>query len=168
MPGSNGSDAVDDRTALIGREAFAGAALQALERARRELLIVSQALEPAAYDCDGFVAPLQELLLSSPRARLRGLIADPQQVMHAGAHRLVELCLRLPSRCELRQPDESAPAPWPELLLADERCALLRLPGERLVARFIESPLEVQRLRGDFDAAWAPARPSPELRRLDL
>ena len=158
-----------DAQLLQGRAAYAAQALQLVRGARQELLLRSDSLEAALYGGEAFAESVKQFLLGSERARLRLLVLKPQAALRNAAQ-LIELCRRLSSKVELREPSpEQGPIDPCDWLIADRRALLERIGPEALQSQFWPQEPRRGKTRGeDFDTLWNEAQPSPELRNLSL
>lgn len=137
-------------------------------QARRELCLLSRDLDRALYDQAPFLDALRELALRGAQSRIRILLQDPAGVARQG-HRILELARRLTSRIELRRPAEEWLNHPENFLLADSGGYVhWELWNRYEASADYQAPLQVRRLRAQFDAIWDTGEPDPELRRLHL
>jgi hypothetical protein len=145
------------------------AALQAvLDAAQRELLFYAPRFDGHLIEDAGVQRRLQAFLLASPRHTLRFLVVEAAALVR-DCPRLLALCRRLPSRCQLRIPGPHAEALDEALYCADSHHALHRPPTERtLHLHLAGQPLKVSPLRKRVEALWDDARESEEFRQLSI
>ena len=155
-------------TAVQGLAAFADAALHVLTSAQRECALLSYELDPRLYGSEAFADAARQFVLAHERARLRVLI-NRSELARQG-HRLVELARRVPSRVEIRQllPERQREC-RDDLLMADHHSLLHRREPQALEARLcLQSPLDVQPHRAEFQRWWDESPIAPDLRVLGL
>jgi hypothetical protein len=139
-----------------------------LAAASRELLFYAPRLNGRLIEDPGVQHRLQAFLLASPRHSLRVLVVEAAALVR-DCPRLVDLCRRLPSRCQLRIPAPNAEPLDEALYCADQHHALHRPPNERtLYLHLANQPLKVAPLRQRVEELWDNARQSPEFRQLSL
>jgi len=163
------SDAAGAALVLEGRAALAAALQSAAEAAQRELLLLCFDFDRGLYGSEGFADAVKRLALSGERARIRVLINQPKAAMR-GAHRLVELGRRLPSRIEFRELDEEQQiAQRGDWLIADQRRLVERSAPDALVARALDdAPLAAQARARAFGELWDRSPGCAEFRVLGL
>lgn len=154
--------------ALNRRTVVREAGIRVAQQAQRELLLLSNALEPDLYDQALFLSEVKRLALARPVLSVRVLLFDPRRASQGG-HRLIELARRLTSRIAIRcvgEDDQDCPDAF---LIADERGYLhrRRAATTEAVADF-NHPREARRLRVAFDQLWERSTIAPELNRLYL
>jgi len=156
---------------LDGHAAFAAQALQLVRGARAELLLLSDSLQHSLYGSEDFTDAVKGFLLGSERARICVFVSRPQEALRNVPH-LLDLCRRISSRFEFREPSEQQAAAGgnrSEWLLADRRVLLERREPESLEARYWAQEPQRGKLRGEaFEALWNEAQPAQELRGLDI
>lgn len=163
------NDAGAEAVRIEGRAALAEAARALAQSARRELLLLTYDFDARLYGSEVFVDTVKGFALADEHARLRVLINQPRLAMQ-GAHRLVELGRRIPSRIEFRELlDERVLEHRGELLIADQRGLLERREPDALYARHSpDSPLLARQRARDFQTLWDESPPAQELRVLGL
>ncbi len=153
---------------LTGHQPLLVAACGLLADCHHDLSLLTQALDPRVFGDASFVEAAKQFLLVRRNARLRVLVAQPQQAMR-GRHPLVELGRLLASRVEFREFAPGRPAPMEEMLLADGRLLLERNSADALEARLIrDDPATARERQRRFNLLWDHALPSMELRRLGI
>jgi hypothetical protein len=141
---------------------------EVLEAASRELLFYAPRLDGRLIEDPGVQRRLQTFLLASPRHSLRVLVEDAAGLVRE-CPRLVALCRRLPSRCQLRIPSPQAEPLDEALYCADRHHALHRPPTERtLYLHLAGQPLKVAPLRQRVEALWDESRESEDFRQLTI
>lgn len=173
-PASETPDTDGDRPPAAGtgqelarREDVRRAVRALILTARREIALLSTALEPAVYD-DAVLLEAIGALARRRGARVRVLIREPRTVVTRG-HRLVELARRLSSSVELRRPHPEHRDGTEQILIADESGVLFRPDETRFEGRMApNAPAEARRRLRTFEEWWALAEPDPELQRLHL
>jgi hypothetical protein len=142
--------------------------LELAQQAQRTLDLVSRHLDPPLYDREDFVEAVKQLVLGSPRSRVRLLVLDPAPVVTHG-HRLVPLAQRLSSYIELRVPAPEHREFNEAWLVADKEGYAHRRFSDRYEAtcNFHDPRLAVH-LTNRFDELWQRAQPDPNLRRRHL
>ena len=166
------TDAATDLPLLLdGHAAFAAKALQLVQAAHGELLLLSDSLERSHYGSEEFYQAVKTFLLGSERARLCVFVNQPQEAV-LNVPRLLELSRRVSSRFEFREPSETqvaASGNRSEWLLADRRVLLERREPESLESQFWAQEPQRGKLRAEaFQALWDQAQPAQELRGLGL
>lgn len=144
------------------------AQLTLVQRARRTLDLVSRHLDPALCDRDDFVDAVKELVLGSPRTRVRILVLDPASIV-ARDHRLLALARRLSSYIELRVPGPEHREFNEAWLVVDNTGYAHRRFSDRFEATVnFHDPRVAVALTHRFDELWQRAPPDPNVRRLHL
>lgn len=153
---------------LLTREDNQRVALALSEQARLSLDLYSRDLEPLLYDNDAFYEAVKQLALSSPRSRVRILLADSSLVVKRG-HRLLRLAQRLSSSIEIRKPHSDYKEFNQTFLLADARGYLHRFHSDRYEGNAdFNAPLKARELGNFFTEVWDKSLPDPELRQHPL
>lgn len=153
---------------LSGIEAFRACTVRMFENARLQAVLFSQILDRRTYGAEEVIVAIKDFALRHRRARLRVLVAAPQQAMRAG-NRLVELGRMLSSRIEFRELPESHRRLREEYLLTDERSLLYRAEPKELDAQYWpDAPLHARGVLREFEAIWQEAPPARELSELRL
>jgi hypothetical protein len=154
---------------LEGRAAFAARALELVQAAHGELLLLSDSLERGVYGSEAFAEAIKGFLLRNERVRLKVLVSQPQPAAR-NIPQLLELARRVSSRVEFRQPAETQGEPSRcEWLIADRRVLLERREPESLESQFWAQAPQRGKTRGEeFEALWNEAIPAQELRSLGI
>lgn len=153
---------------ISGRIGYAQKAAELAAGARLELVLFSYALDPHLYGDEGFVEQIKKFLLSSERARLRGLVNSPQSAVRS-SNRLIELAKHLSSRIEFRQLPEDRLEQRDEYLICDARHYIHRRDPRDLEARsYTDAPLDARELLKQFETAWQEAVPAREFTDLKI
>lgn len=141
---------------------------EVVSEAGQELLFYAPRLDSRMIEDPDVQRRMQAFLLESPRHSLRILVTDAAALVRE-CPRLVALCRRLPSRCQMRIPDPHAEPLDEALYCADRHHAVHRPPSERTVhLHLANQPLKVDPLRQRVDELWDHARESAEFRHLGL
>lgn len=140
-----------------------------VEHANRELCLLNHALDARIYGGD-LAEAVKRFLLSSQRARLQVLVADPGLAAAQGATGLIELGRRLSSRVEFRElPSHAVPLEQGEWLIADSRALLERSLQTGSPAHYWPlAPQRARRRRDSFASLWEISVPAAALRALHL
>ena len=138
--------------------------LAMLERASRQVDILSPQLEPSLLDDPDIVDALTQLTRRGRQSRIRIVIREyvPSQL---GRHRLILLTQRLTSSMSLRVLPNHPEWNRETVIRIDHLATLLLLPEDKRI-NWYEQPADIQRWRERFDRLWNASTPSPELRRL--
>ena len=154
--------------ALTSRDDNRQAAAWLVAQAVRVIDLFSPDLEPVLYDQTAVIDAMTQLSLSSPRARIRVLVKDPERIIKDG-HRIVELSRRLSSYIEIRKVHADYQDNNESFLLCDNYGLLHRRHAPRFEGVFsCKAPLEVRRLRAFLDEVWGRSEPVTDLRRLHI
>lgn len=150
------------------KESRINALQEVVAAASQELLFYAPRLNSQLIEDPGVQRRLQTFLLASPRHSLRILVTEAAALVR-DCPRLMDLCRRLPSRCQLRAPSPHAEPPDEALFCADRHHALHLPPNERThYLHLANQPLKVAPLRQRVEELWDHARESPEFRQLTL
>ena len=153
---------------LTGRIEFLAASRRLILDTRYNASLLTQVIDPRVFGDASFAAAVQQFLLLQRNARLRVLVARPQQALR-GPHALIDLGRLMASRVEFREFAPDKPAPAEEMLLGDGRLLLERSSADALEARLIRDDASTARERQRrFDNLWDHSVPSAELRRMRL
>jgi hypothetical protein len=153
---------------LHDQSAVRAAGIRMAAKARRELLIFSHDLDAALYDQQPFLDAVRRVALQAADLPVRILVYEAEPAVRNG-HRLIELARHLSSRIGIRRVPAESQQAQESYLLADGRGYVLRrLAGQQEATADFHAPLEVRRLREQFEGIWEVAEPDPELRRLYL
>lgn len=161
-------DDSNSRLHLDGIDDFHRAAVTLLDRAQREVLIITPDFEPERYNNREFAEALSAFARRHRESRVKVLLGDPAIALQWG-HHCLPLIQRLPSHIELRRvhPDDYAPS---VIVMIADQIGLLRrdnLDGYIGVLDGKAIPVAQQRSR-QFHELWRRATPVPEFRRLSL
>lgn len=144
------------------------AAIALVMRAREEVRIFSNDLDPRVLGTPEFAEACRAFLLSGPRARLRALIRDGAAAVRY-ALPLVQLIRQMPSRAALRRLPENEPPSAASWLAADRGTLLYRDLGSRFDGvLYVDNPLYARRHISNFDALWEQSEADPEIRQMRL
>lgn len=151
---------------LSGAEPIRAAVQRLAEDARRELLILSDDLDPDYYDSLPFMEALRRLCLASPQLPVRILLGDPRAVALRG-HRLIALARHLSSRIAIRRLGEDSKDRQDAFLVTDGRgYCMRRLAHTAEAVADMDGPRQARLLRAEFDQLWERGDVDRELRRL--
>ena len=139
-----------------------------LPLAHRRIELFTRDLDPQLYDRSSVVEAITQFALRHRNCRIRILTHDVEPAVKAG-NRLIELCRRLSTYAEIRRTHEDYRERSDTFLLVDDYGLLERKLASRFEGRVsFKQPLEVRRLRSEFDEVWERSSTDPELRRLHL
>lgn len=162
------SDEERQRVGIEGIDEFRDQAVMLVNRAQREVRIFSFKLEPGLYSNNRFCDAIYSFATSHPLARVKILVKDIAQVVH-NTNQLHELCLRLPSRIQMRKLETKEECLHSEFMLIDRTGILYKQEPERFVGYMVaHAPLEAVELVEEFDNLWEQSELDPELRRLHI
>lgn len=147
---------------------FADYAVSLCRSARRELCLLSPALDHRVFDRQALVDAISELARDSRQSRVRILVSDWRPMVKRG-HRLLNLARRLPSAVHLQQLDEHPDWKGETLLLRD-LSGVLWQPGDSDKTGFWEpdSRAGASRHRELFEELWRHSGPHVEFRSVPL
>ncbi|MCC5885961.1 MAG: GNAT family N-acetyltransferase [Gammaproteobacteria bacterium] len=161
-------DHPNDTRMLEGKGALAAAILELCERARREILILAQDLDPALFDSVELNEALSRFARRNEQTKVRILVHDITRMVRDG-HRLLTLSRRLPSSISIRLVHPDMQDRSENMVLAD-RTGLVVQPQfdtERGFANLNDAPLTRQ--YGDvFDRLYDRSLTDPNLRQMTL
>lgn len=133
----------------------------------RELQVISPGLDGDFYAQPQVLEQLQRLAIARTRARLRFIVhADARP--SASNLVLIELARRLPSYLAIRHLTRTQDEDKREVVIADERCLLLRDTPESRESKIVHGPAQARQAASKVDRLWEEASPAPEFRRLDI
>lgn len=156
------------RYRLESREENRLAALLLARQVTRQLDMFTPDLEAAIYDTDDFAKAVTRFALSSQHARMRILTLDVERAVKYG-HRLIEVSRKLSTYIEIKHAHEDYRSALDCYLIADESGILQRTVASRFEGICsMYQPLEVRRLREQYDDMWERSSSTPEFRRLHL
>lgn len=136
--------------------------------ARREIVILSQALDPALYDQAACCDRLFDLIKRNHQSRIRVLISNLEAI-RLKDHRLLNLAQQTPSFIEIRLQDTRYRSECREWLISDARSVLYREQAERSEGIFAPHDRHwALELYNQFEEMWQVAEQHPDLRRLTL
>ena len=149
-------------------EPFATLLLSLARSARRQLAILSPALDPLLFEPPGVTEALTSLCRQHRQAEVRILVADGRALTARGSG-LLALARRLPSKLSLRELPEHPQWPGDSCVIRD-RDGLLALPADPLSGGSYypdDRPRAAQEL-DRFDTLWRQGQETAELRALHL
>ncbi len=161
-------DSPDAARMLEGKAALAEAILELCERARREVLILAQDLDPGLFDSAALSEALSLFVRRHEQTRVRILVHDITRMVRDG-HRLLTLSRRLPSSISIRvvHPDMQDRS---ETMVLVDRTGLVIQPQFDTERGFVnpnDAPLTRQ--YGDvFDRLHHRSLTDPNLRQMTL
>lgn len=145
-------------------------ALELAQQAKRELLILSQELDPALYDNDAFERAVFELARLHPTTKIRILVQDVTRALHNG-HGLLRLAQSLTSSIFIRKPSQDFREVQDAFIIADSTGYSHRVIGNQYnyeaIACFA-APMQATQLSDHFNKIWEHAEEDPQLRRLHV
>lgn len=161
-------DNPDAASMLEGKAALATAILELCARARREVLIFAQDLDPSLFDSPELSDALSVFARRNEQTQVRILVHDITRMVRDG-HRLLTLSRRLPSSISIRLVHPDMQDRTENMVLAD-RTGLVVQPQfdtERGFTNFNDAPLTRQ--YGDvFDRLHDRSITDPNLRQMTL
>jgi len=144
------------------------ASIALVTQAHHSLDIVSRDLDHKIYDNEEFTAAVKQLATSGPKAKIRILIQDSENVIKHG-HRLVELARRLTSFIDIRIQGKRFKEFNEAWLIVDSTAWIRRPFADKYNADVDFSAARQLRETGKaFTAMWDEADLDPNLRRLSL
>lgn len=144
------------------------AAKMMAEQSRREISIISRALDPLVYNVPAFVDAVKQMLLSNRRARMRIIVFESQTIVRRG-HLLLNLAENMPSYIEFRTPIRARYDFNESLFVADSTAYLYRNNAERFDGLLnFKDKRKCKVLLDVFEEMWERSTPDPNLRRLSL
>jgi predicted GNAT family N-acyltransferase len=153
---------------LEGRARIQAMSLHLADQARREILILSQDLDPDYYDRAAFIAAMRRLALAAPGLPIRILVREPRVAITRG-HRLLGLARQLTSSLSIRRPGKDSRDRPDAFLIADGTGYCRRpLAGLHEAVACLDGRRQARLLRADFEKLWERADEDTELRRLYL
>lgn len=156
------------RYSLTTREENRTAALLLAQQATRKLDIFTPDMETFIYDTDDFAQAVTRFALSSQHARMRILTLDIDPAVKYG-HRLIEVSRKLSTYIEIKHAHEDYRSALDCYLLVDDSGLLQRTVASRFEGICsMHQPVEVRRLREQFNDMWERSHQTPEFRRLHL
>lgn len=161
-------DSPDAARMLEGEVALAEAILELCQRARREVLIFAQDLEPKLFDSIELSEALSLFARRNEQTKVRILVHDITRMVRDG-HRLLNLSRRLPSSISIRLVHPDMQDRSENMVLAD-RTGLVVQPKfdtERGFANHNDAPLTRQ-YADVFDRLYDRSLTDPNLRQMTL
>lgn len=142
--------------------------LAQLHHARRELRLLSPALDPRVFDGEPFLAALRQFIRESRLSNARVIVRESRPLVQSG-HGLLQMARRLPSRVELRVLREHGDWNGDSQVIRD-RDSLLTLPGgESSPALYApDDRPRTERAVERYEELWRAAAPDPEFRALSI
>lgn len=147
---------------------FSSVALDMVSQTEQHLRILSQTLDPHAFDSPEMVAAISVLARRSRFSDIRLLVVDTTGLVSRG-HRLINLQRRLSSAIKVRRPRHEVMEIKDNLIIADQCgiiCQSMQEP-DKLWANYNNRPV-AQTCIGQFDDWWERAIEDPELRQLEI
>lgn len=139
-----------------------------LMSARRECKALLPEFDRRIWENAQVIAAIRAYLTSNSLSRVAICLQDATSA-RTDAPRLMALCERMPSRCEIRLAHEEHRLLHESFVLFDRRAYLRRAtPAERIWSTQTKPPNEADRLHKLFDQVWSEATVHPNLRRLSL
>jgi len=133
-------------------------------QANRELRIFSRDLDAPLYDQIDFLESIRRLALRNPHTPVRILLFDVELAIRKG-YRLIELARKLTSRIQIRHVPAEFHHHTHAYLLADDRGYVLRRLADVLEATAdFAAPMEVRRMREQFEHLWERSEEPREIR----
>lgn len=135
-------------------EDFSKHSLKVVEASRREILLLSDTLDPALYNNENFYQRVLDLARSDRTVQIKILVKDVRPIVEMG-HRLLNLARRLSSKVEIRklliQPEKASIT-----YLIGDRKALLYMHEEKVYNGFVnyEAAQECKSLADEFTYLW--------------
>ena len=137
-------------------------------QASQSLHIFTRELDPLLYDRRAFLEEIARYCRQTSIVNVRILLQDPVRPVREG-HRLIDLCRRISSKIEIRQPHPDY-RNWNEAFLIADSCGFVhRKFADRNegIANFYD-PTGARRLLDFFVEVWERSEQHPEMRRLHL
>jgi len=158
----------DEMLYVKTREEHRLATLKMAQCCRRNMEIISHALDPHVYDTPEFVDAARRLTLQHRYARIRILVFEPPTIVKRG-HRMIELMQNLPSYIEFRKPGFEYDGFNESVFIADATGYILRTAAERYEGTLNFNDKRASSiLRHKFDEMWERSRQDPNLKRVSL
>lgn len=138
------------------------------EQTDHQLDLLLHQTETRLFDQPPFLAHIRRLCIGHHRNQVRLCIHDVER-MGSDCPRLLDLCQRMPSRCQIRTPNIQHRDIGYDFIIADQRHLLYRRRPHRYEAQLnLHDPLNARGRHHEFEAIWALAGAAQGLRRLDL
>jgi hypothetical protein len=142
------------------------AANRLIEQAHIQIDIFTRDLEARIYNHSAVFDAIRSLVTSSPRAKVRILVIDPDFATKHG-HRLIDLARHLTSYMEIRKVHEDYAANPEAFLIVDRRGLLHRKLASRYEAVVnFNDPQHAGTLTDKFDEIWERSKSHVDFKRL--
>jgi predicted GNAT family N-acyltransferase len=144
-------------------------ALQLVAQGRRHLWIYTRDLDPKLYGQADMLEAIKRFAIEARGGDLRILLQDADAALRDG-HALIALAQRLPSRIQIRVPQDEQDRHYAGAFLLDDSGGyLLRPLGSRYEGTGNRhAPGKQRQLRDFFEPVWERSAPDPRLRQLSL
>ena len=145
------------------------AAIQIIQKARRQLCIYSPDLEPVIYGSKEVIEALKQFAINSGGGEVKIIVQDTLAV-RAQPHPLIDLAQRLSSVFMLRTPTEPNDLQYPSAYIINDRDGyLFRQQSSQYRGVWSPNmPARNRQLSDDFDSVWQRCRVCSEFRALGL
>ena len=142
------------------------AANRLVEQAHSQIDIFSRDLDARVYNHSAFTDGIRQMITSSPRAKVRVLVIDPDFAIRHG-HRLIDLSRQLTSYVEIRKVHEDYAANPEAYLTVDRRGLLHRKLASRYEAIVnFNDPHHATTLSDQFNEVWDRSKTYIDFKRL--
>ena len=142
------------------------AANRLVEQAHSQIDIFSRDLDARVYNHSAFTDGIRQMITSSPRAKVRVLVIDPDFGTKHG-HRLIDLARHFTSYMEIRKVHEDYAANPEAYLTVDKRGLLHRKLASRYEAIVnFNDPHHATTLSDHFDEVWERSKSHVDYKRL--
>ncbi len=136
--------------------------------ARHQLDLLFHRAETRLFDDPAFLQHLRQLCVGHHRNRVRLCVHETDRLAQQ-CPRLVDLCQRMPSRCQIRTPAPQHRELSYDLFIADQRHLIYRSRPHRYDAELgLDDPLNARSRQHQFEEVWELAEAAQGIRRLDL
>lgn len=153
---------------LTNHDELRDALVTSILAARRGLKALLPEFDIRLWEDTQVLAALRTYLTANSQSRIAMCLQDATNARN-DAPRLMTLCERLPSRCEIRLAHDEHRTLHESFVLFDRHAYLRRAtPLERIWSTQAKPPNEADRLHKLFDSIWDEATVHPNLRRLSL
>lgn len=150
------------------RDGLLALLLSLVEQTHHQLDLLLHRAETRLFDHPKFLEHLRRLCVGHHRNRLRLCVHEAERLA-TDCPRLVDLCQRMPSRCQIRTPNIQHREVSYDFILADQRHLLYRSRPHRYEAELsLHDPLNAHSRHHEFDGIWELAETAACVRRLDL
>ncbi len=138
------------------------------QQCRRDISIISRALDPLVYNLPEFVTAVKSTLLSNRRAKVRVIVIESQVIARQG-HLLTNLATNLPSFIEFRKPGKEYDNFNESLFVADKTGYVYRNSAERFEGNLnFNDKRKSKTFMNVFEEMWGKSTPDPNLRKLSI